>query len=93
MVYEFWANLPSVRVEGDSVKVLVRGFECEFSHAKINALFYQKPVGARTQRIQTAGLVYDEVARYLTDGRVQNLQNIPMNKFSENWKNLFKISC
>ncbi|OAP12018.1 hypothetical protein AXX17_AT1G37270 [Arabidopsis thaliana] len=47
----------------------------------------------RTQCIQTAGLVDEEVARYLTDGRVQNLQNIPMNKFSENCKSLFKISC
>jgi len=93
VVYEFWANLPSVRVEGDSVKVLVRGFECEFSPAKINALFYMQHVRARTQRIQTAGLVDEEVARYLTDGRIQNLQNIPMNKFSENCKSLFKISC
>nr|AAF06077.1 F28J9.1 [Arabidopsis thaliana] len=47
----------------------------------------------RTQCIQTAGLVDEEVARYLTDGRVQNLQNIAMNKFSENCKSLFKISC
>jgi len=80
-------------VEGDLVKVLVRGFECEFSPAKINALFYMQHVGARTQCIQTAGLVDEEVARYLTDGRVQNLQNIAMNKFSENCKSLFKISC
>ncbi|KFK26558.1 hypothetical protein AALP_AA8G264200 [Arabis alpina] len=39
VVQEFWAHLPSVKSEDVSVRVWLRGHECEFSPARVNALF------------------------------------------------------
>lgn len=93
VVWEFWANLPSVKVETDSVEVFVRDRLYEFSAAQINALYGLQSVDARTHQVQTADIIEEDIAMYLSNGKTKTLKNLPLGDFSDDAKDLFKICC
>lgn len=81
----------NVKVNTESVSVFVRDWKYEFSSARINAIFGLESADVRTQRMQIAGLMDDEVAMYLTDGKEKILKKLAVRIFSNNGKELFKF--
>jgi len=93
LVFEFWANLPTVKVDTTNVGVLVRNWEYEFSPENINELFGLASVDVRQQRMDMVGLMEDEVAKFLTDGKVKSLKGLLVSAFSPPGRKLFKLCC
>jgi len=71
----------------------VRDWVYEFSPAKINELFGLEYMDVRTQRMEIARIMDDEVAIYLTDGKEKALKKLVGNTFSNSGKELFKLCC
>ena len=93
LVFEFWANLPTVKVDTLKVSVLVRNWEYELSPEKINEMYGLPSVDARQQRIYTAGLVDEQVAEFLTGGKVSALSKLQVSAFTPPSLELFKLCC
>jgi len=82
LVFEFWANLPTVKVDMYKVSVLVQNWEYEVSPEKINTLYGLPSINARQQRMDMAGLFDDRVATFLTGGKFGSLSKIQVSAFT-----------
>jgi len=93
LVFEFWANLPTMKVDTYKVRVLVRNREYELSPGKINEMYGLPSVDARQQRMDIAGLVDEQVAEFLTGGKVSVLSKLQVSAFTPTSLELFKLCC
>ncbi|XP_010495618.1 PREDICTED: uncharacterized protein LOC104772734 [Camelina sativa] len=94
VVYEFWANLPAAKVERESVDVLVRDWMYEFSPSRINALFGLQSVDVREQRLQTAAILEEDMALFLSGGTVKSCKQLVSTAIKNQViKDLHKICC
>ncbi|XP_010472392.1 PREDICTED: uncharacterized protein LOC104752022 [Camelina sativa] len=94
VVYEFLANLPTVKSEGESVDLLVRDWTCEFSPCRINVLFGLRSMDVREQQLQTAAILEEDLALFLSDGKVKPCKQLVSTAIKNPViKDLYRICC
>ncbi|XP_023640720.1 uncharacterized protein LOC111831179 [Capsella rubella] len=94
VVYEFWANLPTVEPETDSADVLVRNWVYEFSPDRINALFGLPAVDERTEQRHMAEVITSDIALFVSGGKAKVFKQFQLSKVEDNnTKDLLKICC
>ncbi|XP_023641897.1 uncharacterized protein LOC111831513 [Capsella rubella] len=94
VVYEFWANLPTVEPETDSAEVLVRNWVYEFSPDRINALFGLPAVDERTEQRHMAEVITSDIALFVSGGKAKVFKQFQLSKVeNNNIKDLLKICC
>ncbi|CAL9225140.1 unnamed protein product [Arabidopsis halleri] len=94
VLWEFWSNLPSVKVESATVDVLVRDWVYEFSPARINALFGLPAVDEREQHKQMVGVIDEDLAMFMSGGKIKLCQNVHLGDVESSInKDLLKICC
>ncbi|XP_023635845.1 uncharacterized protein LOC111829928 [Capsella rubella] len=94
VVYEFWANLPTVEPETDSADVLVRNWVYEFSPDRINALFGLPAVDERTEQRHMAEVITSDIALFVYGGKAKVFKQFQLSKVEDNnTKDLLKIYC
>ncbi|XP_023644354.1 uncharacterized protein LOC111832198 [Capsella rubella] len=94
VVYEFWANLPSVEPETESMDVLIRNWVYEFTFDRINALFGLASVDERTEQRHMAEVITSDIALFVSGGKAKVFKQFQLSKVEDNnTKDLLKICC
>ncbi|XP_023638872.1 uncharacterized protein LOC111830620 [Capsella rubella] len=94
VVYEFWANLPTVEPETDSTEVLVQNWVYEFTPDRINALFGLASVDERTEQRHMAEVITLDIALFVSGGKAKVFKQFQLSKVEDNnTKDLLKICC
>lgn len=93
VVLEFWANFPKGKSETGIKEVLVRDWMYEFSASRINNHFGLKDVDERTHKVNFAGVLDDEVASFITGGKIKEWNSVSYSMFKSEYKNLYKVCC
>lgn len=93
VVWEFWGNLPSVKVESDVVEVLIQNWVYEFSSSRINQLFGLEYVDERTHMMQMDGVLEDDLAVFMLGNKVKKWKVIQYTNFTVDNRTMYKICC
>lgn len=92
-MYDLWANLPNIKVNTNTVEVLVRDCIYEFSPSKINQIFDIPQVDERTHRMKMARILKGELADFMSGGKVRKWKGIHFANLTKGNKLLYKICC